>query len=78
MDGNILGDAGAPPWAGKRSGAKAGLNELDAARRNPAPIIEATCWSHGSRKFFDLAKLPKEPIACWAVRRINELFVIER
>ena len=50
----------------------------DEARRRPAPIIEAACWSHGRRNFFDLAKLNKAPIAVEAVRRIDELFEIER
>src|ERR1019366_8132077 len=35
-------------------------------------------WAHGRRKFFELAKLAKAPIACEAVRRIDELFEIER
>lgn len=56
----------------------AGFNELYEARRQPAPVIEAACWSHGRRKFFDLAKLTKAPIAIEAVRRIDELFEIER
>ena len=56
----------------------AGFSQLYEARRRPAPIIEAACWSHGRRKFFDLAKLTKAPIACEAVRRIDELFEIER
>lgn len=56
----------------------AGFNGLYDAKRRPAPIIEAACWSHGRRKFFDLAKLSKSPIAAEAVRRIDELFEIER
>jgi hypothetical protein len=56
----------------------AGYYELYEGRRQPAPIIEAACWAHGRRKFFDLAKLAKAPIACGAVRRIDELFEIER
>jgi transposase len=56
----------------------AGFNALYDAKRQPAPIIEAACWSHGRRKFFDLAKLAKAPIAIEAVRRIDELFEIER
>jgi transposase len=48
------------------------------ANRKPAPILEAACWSHGRRKFFDLAKSGKAPIATEAVRRIDELFEIER
>ena len=46
------------------------------ARRRPTPITEAACWSHGRRKFFDLAKLTKAPIACEAVRRIDQLTAI--
>ena len=66
-------------WTGvMQADAFAGFNELYEARRQPAPIIEAACWSHGRRKFFDLAKLTKAPIACEAVRRIDELFEIER
>jgi transposase len=56
----------------------AGFNSLYDAKRQPAPIVEAACWSHGRRKFFDLAKLTKAPIAIEAVRRIDELFEIER
>ncbi len=41
-------------------------------------IIEAACWAHGRRKFFELADLQKAPIAIEAVRRIDELFAIER
>jgi transposase len=66
-------------WTGiMQADAFAGFNQLYEARRRPAPIIEAACWSHGRRKFFDLAKLTKAPIACEAVRRIDELFEIER
>jgi transposase len=55
-----------------------GYGALYEGRRKPAPIIEAACWSHGRRNFFDLAKLNKAPIAIEAVRRIDELFEIER
>ena len=66
-------------WAGiMQADAYAGYNELYEARRRPAPIQEAACWAHGRRKFFELAKLAKAPIACEAVRRIDELFEIER
>jgi transposase len=56
----------------------AGYNALYDARRRPGPIIEAACWSHWRRQFFDLAKLTTAPIATEAVRRIDELFEIER
>src|SRR6266481_500415 len=55
-----------------------GYNQLYKVQRKPAPILEAACWSHGRRKFFDLAKLTKAPIAIEAVRRIDVLFEIER
>ncbi len=55
-----------------------GYNALYDARRRPGPIIEAACWTHWRRPFFDLAKLAKAPIAAEAVRRIDELFEIER
>ena len=66
-------------WSGiMQADAFAGYNELYAAERKPAPIIEAACWAHGRRDFFDLAKLDKAPIAAEIVRRIDELFAIER
>jgi transposase len=55
-----------------------GYNQLYKANRKPAPILEAACWSHGRRKFFDLAKTGEAPIAAEAVRRIDDLFAIER
>ena len=56
----------------------AGYNELYQGKRKPAPIVEAACWAHGRRKLFDVAKLSKAPIASEAVRRIDEIFAIER
>jgi len=58
--------------------AYAGFNRLYDARRKPAPIIEAACWAHARRNFFDLARLDKAPIAVEAVERIDALFTIER
>src|ERR1700730_9954586 len=58
--------------------AYAGFGDLYDARRRPAPITEAACWSHGRRKFFVLADLGKSPLAIEAVRRIDEVFAIER
>jgi transposase len=49
----------------------------DSARK-PAPIAEAACWAHGRREFFKWATLAKSPIAQEVVRRIDELFAIER
>jgi transposase len=58
--------------------AYAGFNGLYEANRKPGPIIESACWAHGRRKFFDLARLAKAPIAIEAVNRIDALFAIER
>jgi transposase len=56
--------------------------------RKPGPIVEALCWSHARRKFFELADIaanarrgknapPISPIALEAVKRIDALFDIE-
>jgi len=58
--------------------AYAGFNKLYEAGRKPGPIVEAACWAHARRKFFDLARLNKAPIAIEAVERIDALFAIER
>jgi transposase len=58
--------------------AYAGFNRLYAADREGGPIIEAACWAHARRKFFDLARINKAPIASEAVARIDALFAIER
>jgi transposase len=58
--------------------AYAGFNRLYGAGRKPGPIIEAACWAHARRQFFDLARLDKAPIAIKAVERIDALFAIER
>jgi transposase len=58
--------------------AYAGFNRLYEAGRKAGPIIEAACWAHARRNFFDLVRLQKAPIAAEAVRRIDALFAIER
>jgi transposase len=58
--------------------AYAGFGDLYDAKRKPGPITEAACWSHGRRKFFELADLRKAPLAVEAVRRIDAIFAIER
>ena len=58
--------------------AYAGFSRLYKANRKGGPIIEAACWAHGRRKFFDLARLTKAPVAAEAVKRIDVLFAIER
>jgi transposase len=49
--------------------AYAGFGRLYEANRKGGPIIEAACWAHGRRKFFDLARLTKAPIAAEAQAR---------
>ena len=39
--------------------AYAGFTKLYEANRKGGPIIEAACWAHARRKFFDLARLSK-------------------
>jgi transposase len=66
-------------WTGvMQADAYSGHNALYAEDRKPAPIVEAACWAHGRRDFFDLARLTKAPIAAEIVRRIDEVFAIER
>ena len=58
--------------------AYAGFNRLYEQGRKPAPIVEAACWSHARRKYFDLARIVRAPIAVEAIERIDALFAIER
>ena len=58
--------------------AYAGFNRLYEADRKGGPIVEATCWAHARRKFFDLARISQAPIASEAVMRIDALFAVER
>jgi len=68
--------------------AYAGYNPLFKEDRKPAPLISALCWSHGRRKFFELAdidaarrkkkKAEISPLALDAVMRIDAIFDIER
>ncbi|MDE5460356.1 transposase [Bradyrhizobium sp. CSS354] len=56
----------------------AGFSTPYEPNRKGDQIVEAACWAHGRRKFFDLARLSKAPIAAEAVKRIDVLFAIER
>ena len=58
--------------------AYAGFNRLYDPKREPGTILEAACWAHARRKLYELAAASKAPIAAEAVRRIDELFKIER
>jgi transposase len=69
-----------------------GYNKLYEPNRSPGSIIEAACWAHGRRKFFELADIARNakrkahgkaaafvaPMALAAVQRIDALFEIER
>ena len=62
--------------------AYAGFGELYAATRAGGPVIEALCWAHGRRGFFELADLARPgripaPLALEAVRRIDAIFAQE-
>jgi transposase len=66
-------------WSGlMQADGYAGFIRLYEAGRRPAPIVEAACWAHARRKFFDLARLTKAPLAIEAVARIDVLFAVER
>jgi len=69
-----------------------GYGKLYEAGRGPASLVEASCWAHARRKFFELADIEAaarrkaqsstssviSPIALQAVQRIDALFDIER
>ena len=66
-----------------------GYHRLYLADRKPGPVVEALCWSHARRKFFELADIaanarrgknapPISPIALEAVKRFDALFAVER
>jgi transposase len=69
-----------------------GYGKLYEGGRVPGPILEAACWVHARRPFFVMADLAENarrkaqgkkpavisPLALEAVRRIDELFEIER
>jgi transposase len=77
-------------WSGLlQADAYSGYNRLYAPERKPGPILEALCWSHARRKFFELADIaantrrgknapPISPVALEAVKRIDALFAVER
>jgi transposase len=78
-------------WQGVlQSDVYGGYNDLYLEDRSPGPVGSALCWSHGRRKFFELAdikaiarkgkKVAEEisPIALDAVTRIDAIFAIER
>src|SRR5215469_9747651 len=77
--GGVHPDAHLATYAGlMQADAYAGFNRLYEAGRKGGPITAAMCWAHARRKFFDVARLNKAPIAIEAVARIDALFAIER
>jgi hypothetical protein len=57
----------------------AGFHDIYRARRpdGAARVLEAACWAHVRRKFFDLATAGPAPIAEDALARIAELYAVE-
>jgi hypothetical protein len=41
-------------------------------------IVEAACWAHARRKFYDILEASKSPIAAEAIERIGQLYGVER
>src|SRR5690348_16825631 len=52
----------------------AGFNELFAGNR----VVEAACWAHARRKFFDVHAANGSPIAKEALERIGKLYEVEK
>ena len=76
-------------WSGiLQADAYGGFGPLYEAERQPGPVIEAPCWAHARRRFFELADVAKNrrkkkppsisPIALEAAQRIDAIFAIER
>src|SRR5438105_8740405 len=77
-------------WSGVlQADAYSGYGRLYQPERKPGRIVEALCWSHARRKFFELADIaanarrgknaaPISPIALEAVKRIDAIFDVER
>jgi transposase len=80
-------------WSGiLQADAYGGYGELYREGRDPGPVLEAGCFAHARRKFFELADVVSSarkksrgqraamiyPIALEAVQRLDALFDIER
>jgi transposase len=80
-------------WSGiLQADAYGGYGKLYEPEREPAFVLEASCWAHARRKFFELADIEAaarrkaqrrapqmiSPMALEAVQRIDALFDIER
>ena len=53
----------------------AGFNAL--YERKSKPLIEAACWAHARRKFYDLYAATHSPLAEEALKRIAQLYAVE-
>lgn len=53
----------------------AGFNGL--YERTEDPLIEAACWAHARRKFYDVHQATQSPLALEAMQRLGELYGIE-
>ncbi len=80
-------------WSGLlQADAYSGYNKLYAVERTPGLILEAGCWAHARRPFFELADIeasarrraagkvaaPISPLALEIAQRMDRLFEIER
>ncbi len=80
-------------WSGVlQADAYSGYGKLYDVERPAGPIVEAACWAHARRKFFELADIEAaarrkaqrrtpaviSPLALEVVKRIDALFEIER
>jgi len=56
----------------------AGFKDLYAATGAEGPrVLEAACWAHVRRKFYDVHHSSGSPVAAEALRRIAELYAVE-
>src|SRR3954454_964101 len=67
----ISGGPPGPPWSGESLPGKG-------PDRRELQAVDCVRMVHARRKLFELAAVSKAPIAAEAVRRIDELFAIER
>jgi transposase len=51
--------------------------DVDVGKRPLSPCIELACFAHARRKFFDLYRANRSPMAQEALERIAELYAIE-
>ncbi len=74
FQGVLQVDGGACPRAGQRPDPGAGFETLAAT----GDIVLAACWAHARRKFYEFYQATGSPIAAEALRRIAELYAVEK